>query len=100
MFGHIDLMVLHAVRDALSNTYHGQWVGRGWPTAWPPRFTSDLNPLDFYLWEHLKICVHAGPVNKCPLSAATREVFTDMLLIWVFFLVLCSEFVHTFQLKK
>jgi hypothetical protein len=38
-----------AVRDVLSNSYHDRWIGRGGPTAWPPR-SPDLNPLDFYLW--------------------------------------------------
>jgi hypothetical protein len=33
-----------AVRDVLSNTYHGT----GGPTAWSPRST-DLNPLDLHL---------------------------------------------------
>jgi hypothetical protein len=36
-----------AVRDVLTDTYHGRWVGRGGPTAWPPR-SPDLNPLDFF----------------------------------------------------
>jgi hypothetical protein len=31
------MMVLRAVRDVLSNTYHDGWIGRGGPTAWPPR---------------------------------------------------------------
>jgi hypothetical protein len=35
-----------AVRDVLNNTYHDRWIGRGGPTAWPPR-SPDLNPLDF-----------------------------------------------------
>jgi hypothetical protein len=26
-----------AVRDVLSSTYHDRWIGRGGPTAWPPR---------------------------------------------------------------
>jgi hypothetical protein len=26
-----------AVRDVLNNTYHDPWIGRGGPTAWPPR---------------------------------------------------------------
>jgi hypothetical protein len=57
------MRVLCAVQDALSNTYHGQWIHRGGPSAWPPRFTPDLNHLNFYLWEHLKICVYAAPVG-------------------------------------
>lgn len=30
--------------------------------AWPPR-SPDLNPLDFFLWGHLKSSVYAIPVN-------------------------------------
>jgi hypothetical protein len=30
--------------------------------AWPPR-SAYLNPLDFYLWGHLKSMVYATPVN-------------------------------------
>ena len=29
--------------------------------SWPPR-SPDLNPLDFYLWGHLKALVYATPV--------------------------------------
>jgi hypothetical protein len=36
------------VRDVLTNTHHDVWIGRGGPTAWPPR-PPDLNPLDLYL---------------------------------------------------
>jgi hypothetical protein len=52
-----------AVRDVLSISYHGRWIGRGGPTAWPPRPT-DLNPLDFSLWGHLKALVYAAPVDN------------------------------------
>jgi hypothetical protein len=31
--------------------------------AWPQR-SPDLNPLDFYLWEHLKPLVYAAPVDN------------------------------------
>jgi hypothetical protein len=40
-----------AVWEVLSNTCHARWIGRGGPTAWPPRSMSHLNPLDFCLWE-------------------------------------------------
>jgi hypothetical protein len=50
-----------AVRDVLYNTYHDRWIGRGGPTAWPPR-SPDLNPLEFNLWGHLKSLVYAAPV--------------------------------------
>jgi hypothetical protein len=50
------------VRDVLINIYHGRRIGRGGPTAWPPR-SPDLNPLDLYLWEHLRTLVYAAPVD-------------------------------------
>ncbi|KAJ4451706.1 hypothetical protein ANN_03176 [Periplaneta americana] len=37
------------------------FTGRGGPIACPPR-SSDLNPLDFYLWGHLKSLVYSSPV--------------------------------------
>jgi hypothetical protein len=46
-----------AVRDVLSNTCHNRWMGRGGPTAWPLRFTRDLNP-------PLKTLVYAVPVDN------------------------------------
>jgi hypothetical protein len=52
-----------AVRDILSNVYHDRWIGRGGPTAWPPR-SPDLNPLDFYPWEHIKSLAYAAPVDN------------------------------------
>jgi hypothetical protein len=39
-----------------------QWLGRGGPAAWPVR-CPDLNPLDFYLWEHLKPTVCTTEVS-------------------------------------
>jgi hypothetical protein len=52
-----------SMRGVLSNTYHDRWIGSGGPTAWPPR-SADLNPLDFYLWRHLKSFVYAAPVEN------------------------------------
>jgi hypothetical protein len=43
--------------------YNGRWIGRGGPTAWPPR-SPDLNSLDFYLSEHLKSLMYAAPVDN------------------------------------
>jgi hypothetical protein len=51
------------VRVVVSNTYHNRWIGRGGPTASPLRW-PDLNPLDFYLWGHLKTFVYAAPVDN------------------------------------
>jgi hypothetical protein len=52
-----------AMRDVPNNTSHDRWMDRGGPTAWPPR-SPDLNPLDFYLWGHLKSLVYATPVDN------------------------------------
>ena len=35
------------VTTFLDDTFPGRWVGRGGPTAWPPR-SPDLIPLDFF----------------------------------------------------
>lgn len=51
------------VRAVLDNTYPNKWIGRSGPVAWPPR-SPDLNPLDFYLWGHLKALVYAVPINN------------------------------------
>jgi hypothetical protein len=46
------------LRDVVNNIYH-DWE----PTALPP-WSPDLNPLDFYLWRHLKTLVYAAPVDN------------------------------------
>jgi hypothetical protein len=43
-------------RRYLNRKFPGRWIGRGGPIAWPLR-SSDLNPLDFFLWRHLKSLV-------------------------------------------
>jgi hypothetical protein len=53
---------LPAVREFLSSVFPALCVGRGGPTAWPAR-SSDLNPLDFYLWAHLKSTFWAAEVG-------------------------------------
>jgi hypothetical protein len=53
----------HPMRGVLSNTYHGRWISRGGPTAWPPR-SPDMNPPDFYLWGRLNTLVYAAPVDN------------------------------------
>lgn len=50
------------VRAYLSETYGARWIGRGGPVRWPPR-SPDINPLDFYLWGHLKEIVYKTPVH-------------------------------------
>ncbi|KAJ4449984.1 hypothetical protein ANN_01391 [Periplaneta americana] len=48
-------------RRNLDRRFPDRLIGRGGPIAWPPR-SPDLNPLDFYLWGHLKSLVYSSPV--------------------------------------
>ncbi|KAJ4433566.1 hypothetical protein ANN_15875 [Periplaneta americana] len=48
-------------RRYLDRRFPDRWIGRGGPIAWPPR-SPDLNPLDVYLWGHLKSLVYSSPV--------------------------------------
>ncbi|EZA54457.1 hypothetical protein X777_05723 [Ooceraea biroi] len=52
------------VRQWLHRRFPYQWVGRGpdAPVPWPAR-SPDLNPVDFYLWGHMKELVYATPVE-------------------------------------
>jgi Helix-turn-helix domain (DUF4817) len=51
-----------AVRNYLNQQYPDRWIGRGGPHQWPAR-SPDLNPLDFYLWGHLKQLVYSTPIE-------------------------------------
>lgn len=48
-------------RETLNIKFPDRWIGRGGPVIWPAR-SPDLNPLDFYLWGHMKSLVYATPV--------------------------------------
>jgi hypothetical protein len=74
---------IRAVRDALGNTYHNRWIGRGGLNAWPPH-SPDFNHLVLYLWERLNTLVYAAPADMkrhvalwmpVRLSATTRAFF-------------------------
>ena len=55
----------HFYRDVttfLDETFPGRWVGRGGPTAWPPR-SPDLTPLDFFAWGFIKDVVYRRKVQ-------------------------------------
>lgn len=45
------------VREFLNDSYGNRWIGRGGPTAWPPR-SPDLTPPDFFLWGYIKSKVY------------------------------------------
>src|SRR5678815_4633570 len=51
-----------AVREHLNETFPNQWIGRGGPVTWPAR-SADLNPLDYYLWGHLKTLVYSSKID-------------------------------------
>ncbi|KAL7648419.1 UNVERIFIED_CONTAM: hypothetical protein RMT77_000325 [Armadillidium vulgare] len=50
------------VREHLNDTFPNQRKGRGGPVPWPSR-SPDLNPLDYYLWGHLKTLVYSSPID-------------------------------------
>jgi hypothetical protein len=50
------------VTTFLDETFPGRWVGRGGPTAWPPR-SPDLTPLDFLAWGFIKDVVYSRKVR-------------------------------------
>lgn len=45
------------VRDFLNGIYPQRWFGRNGPRRWPPR-SSDLTPLDYFLWGNFKEIVY------------------------------------------
>lgn len=67
------------VREYLNETFPGRWIGRGGPVLWPAR-TPDLNPLDFFMWGHLRDLMYDnGPLANeeevvARLFAASAEI--------------------------
>ena len=50
-------------RQYLNDQFPGKWIGRNGPVEWPPR-SPDLNPIDFYIWGHVKSEVYSTPVTN------------------------------------
>lgn len=50
------------VRNHLNQRFPHRWIGRGSEFPWPPR-SPDINPLDFYLWGHMKDLVYGDESN-------------------------------------
>jgi len=50
-------------RQYLNDHFPGKWIGRNGPVAWPPS-SPYLNPIDFYLWGHVKNEVYSTPVTN------------------------------------
>lgn len=71
------------VRQWLNDNFTGRWIGRLGPISWPPR-SPDLNPLDFFLWGHLKNIVYHTPVEsiqdlEARIMRAVNTVTPEML---------------------
>lgn len=47
----------------LNQTFNGRWIGRRGQVLWPAR-SPDLNPLDYFVWGHLKQLVYAVEINN------------------------------------
>ena len=76
------------VRDWLDQRFPGRWIGRGGPVSWPLR-SPDLNPLDFFLWGHVKAYVYTtsktfvpGLMRRWPPSR--RTWWAEHSIIWSF----------------
>jgi hypothetical protein len=55
-------LALRHILAVLCEVFSG--LGRGGPTAWPPRSIPHLNPMGFHLWEHLTTLVYAAPIDN------------------------------------
>lgn len=50
------------VRNYLNRQFPNRWIGRGGPHPWPAR-SPDYNPVDYFLWGHLKQKVYSVPIE-------------------------------------
>ncbi|RZC40138.1 hypothetical protein BDFB_007387 [Asbolus verrucosus] len=46
------------VRNYLNRRFRRRWIGRNGSHNWPSR-SSDLTPMDFYFWGHMKELVYS-----------------------------------------
>jgi hypothetical protein len=68
--------VLRTVRQHLHYTFGEQWIGCRGTVNWTAR-SPVLNPLDFWLWGHLKTSVYSVPINDIDIIATSRECLSD-----------------------
>ncbi len=66
------------IRAYLDQTFGARCIGQGGPVAWPPR-SPDLNPLDFFLWGHMKALVYETPVESKENLVARIHAATVMI---------------------
>jgi hypothetical protein len=70
----------------LNGQFHGRWIGRGRPIQWPTR-SPDVNPIDFFSWQHLMGNVRSRPTGSEDKTArlyATMGTVKDGMLQNVF----------------
>lgn len=67
------------VTNFLNEQYPNRWIGRGGPIAWPPR-SPDLNPLDFFMWGHVKTLTYSTgkPDNRDQLIQNIHAAFNEV----------------------
>ena len=71
-----------AVQEFLNNVFLAECLRRDGPTAWPAR-SPHFNPLDFYLWRHLKSAVYATEVHH-RLAPNKERISDDSSCTWNF----------------
>ncbi|GFT21884.1 putative DD41D transposase [Trichonephila clavipes] len=68
----------HATIDLLKDTFGDRLISRYGPVNWPPR-SSDLTPLDYFLWGYVKSLVYADkPQTLDHLEDNIRRVIADI----------------------
>jgi len=67
------------VTTFLDETFPRHWVGRGGPTAWPPR-SPDLTPLNFFAWGFIKDVVYRRKLRG-DLADLTQRIIEAVELI-------------------
>ncbi|XP_064469895.1 uncharacterized protein LOC135384630 [Ornithodoros turicata] len=70
-------------RAYLDHAFPNQWGGRFGPVPWPAR-SSDLTPMDFFLWGYVKDRVYVEVTTtlaalKAKITQVCREIPEDML---------------------
>jgi hypothetical protein len=70
-------------QEHLNTQFADRWLGRGGPVSWPAR-SPDLNPMDFFIWGHLKETVYKDPPTDiedllAKFHAAVATIDADML---------------------
>jgi len=68
------------VTDVLNERFPDAWIGRGGPILWPPR-SSDLSPLDFFLWGYINNIAYAEKIRNIQerITSAIETVTRDMI---------------------